>query len=78
MQVYYVCNFPGDHWVQLPDVTPKQISVSRKIVKALTGNLDQEIIVYPEFPGTERNYLRAQIARISAGYLNDILTIISL
>lgn len=26
-----------------------------------------KIHTFPEFPGTEKNYLRAQIARISAG-----------
>jgi len=32
-----------------------------------TGKLDQPICSYPPFPGDESNYLRAQIARISAG-----------
>jgi radial spoke head protein 4A len=31
-----------------------------------TGNLTTEIQSYPAYPGTEKNYLRAQIARISA------------
>lgn len=51
----------------MPNVTPKEIQVARKIVKAFTGNLEEEILTYPDFPGTEKNYLRAQIARISAG-----------
>lgn len=66
-KVYYVCNEAGDPWVQLPDITPKHIRVARQIYKSFTGNLDAELLTYPEFPGTERNYLRAQIARISAG-----------
>ncbi|KAF5283948.1 hypothetical protein FQA39_LY17189 [Lamprigera yunnana] len=66
-KVYYVCNELGDEWNQLPDVTPKQIRVARQIKKSFTGLLNQEVITYPHFPGTERNYLRAQIARISAG-----------
>lgn len=53
--------------MRLPSVTPQQISVARKIRKFLSGNLDAPIISYPPFPGTEANYLRAQIARISAG-----------
>lgn len=57
----------GDEWIQLPDVTPKQIRVARQIYKALTGYLDHPIITYPDFPGCEKNYLRAQIARITAG-----------
>jgi radial spoke head protein 4A len=40
---------------------------SRKIRKFLTGRLDAQVIAYPPFPGTEANFLRAQIARISAG-----------
>lgn len=51
----------------MPLVTPEQISVSRKIKKFLTGRLDSPIVSYPPFPGNEANYLRAQIARISAG-----------
>ena len=35
--------------------------------KFLTGRLDSPIVSYPPFPGNEANYLRAQIARISAG-----------
>ncbi|KAF5307476.1 hypothetical protein FQR65_LT06831 [Abscondita terminalis] len=67
-KVYYVCNeLEGDDWVRLPNVTPLQIRVSRKIKKSFTGMLTQEIITYPHFPGTESNYLRAQLARISAG-----------
>ena len=35
--------------------------------KFFTGRLDAPVISYPPFPGNESNYLRAQIARISAG-----------
>ena len=41
--------------------------MARQIFKSFTGYLDQEILTYPEFTGTEKNYLRAQIARISGG-----------
>ena len=53
--------------MRLPLVTPQQVSTSRKIRKFLTGRLDAQIVSYPPFNGTEANYLRAQIARISAG-----------
>nr|CAI5852213.1 unnamed protein product [Callosobruchus analis] len=66
-KVYYICNGPGYPWIQLPDMTPKQIRVARQIYKSFTGNLDEAICTYPEFPGTEKEYLRAQIGRISAG-----------
>ncbi|XP_004471279.2 radial spoke head protein 4 homolog A [Dasypus novemcinctus] len=65
--VYFVCNEPGRPWVKLPLVTPAHIVIARKIKKFFTGRLDAPIISYPPFPGNESNYLRAQIARISAG-----------
>ena len=40
---------------------------ARAICKLLTGDLDAPVVTYPPFPGTERNYLRAQVARITAG-----------
>ncbi|XP_068933470.1 radial spoke head protein 4 homolog A [Petaurus breviceps papuanus] len=64
---YFVCNEPGRPWVKLPSVTPAQIVIARKIKKFFTGRLDAPIMSYPPFPGNESNYLRAQIARISAG-----------
>lgn len=66
-KVYFVCNDPGKPWVKLPGVTPAQLVASRKIKKFLTGRLDAPVISFPPFPGNETNYLRAQIARISAG-----------
>ncbi|XP_040483438.1 radial spoke head protein 4 homolog A isoform X2 [Ursus maritimus] len=65
--VYFVCNEPGGPWVKLPSVTPAQIVTARKIKKFFTGCLETPIVSYPPFPGNESNYLRAQIARISAG-----------
>ncbi|KAM8873785.1 radial spoke head protein 4 homolog A isoform 2-T2 [Spinachia spinachia] len=65
--VYYVCKEPGHSWVKLPSVSPAQITVARLIYKFFTGRLDHQIVSYPPFPGNEANYLRAQIARISAG-----------
>lgn len=65
--VYFVCNDLLDEWIELPPATPHQINVSRRIKKLLSGNLDEAILSYPSFPGTEKNLLRALIARISAG-----------
>ncbi|XP_006179494.1 radial spoke head protein 6 homolog A [Camelus ferus] len=64
--LYFVCNEPGQPWARLPHVTPIQIVQARKIKKFFTGYLDAPVISYPPFPGNEANYLRAQIARISA------------
>ncbi|XP_076464224.1 LOW QUALITY PROTEIN: radial spoke head protein 6 homolog A-like [Babylonia areolata] len=66
-KVFFVCNEPGKVWVKLPQVTPAQISGARKIKKFFTGRLDAPVVTFPPFPGNESNYLRAQIARISAG-----------
>ncbi|XP_070576877.1 radial spoke head protein 6 homolog A-like [Ptychodera flava] len=66
-KTYFVTNEPGKMWTKLPPVTPQQIAVARQIKKFFTGRLDAPVISYPPFPGNEANYLRAQIARISAG-----------
>ena len=63
---YWVCNEIGEQWIRLPNVTPSQVSIARKIHKYLTGDLAAELRTTPTFPGKERNYLRAQIARIAA------------
>ncbi|XP_075997670.1 radial spoke head protein 4 homolog A-like [Genypterus blacodes] len=65
--VYYVCKVPGLPWVKLPSLSPAHIITARQIRKLFTGRLDAPVISYPPFPGNEANYLRAQIARISAG-----------
>ncbi|XP_018650162.1 putative radial spokehead-l [Schistosoma mansoni] len=64
-KTYFVCNVLGDDWVRLPDVTPEQIVTSRMIKYFCTGDLEAEINTFPTFPGVEKNFLRAQIARIS-------------
>eukprot|EP00117_Sycon_ciliatum_P014925 scpid29995/ scgid14989/ Radial spoke head protein 4 homolog A; Radial spoke head-like protein 3 len=67
MKIYYVCTEPGENWIRLPNASPQCISVARQIKKYFTGNLYAELTCYPPFPGQEAHYLRAQIARISAG-----------
>lgn len=56
----------GAPWSKLPLVTPAQIAQARTIKVFFTGDLNREIKCYPAFPGVEKHYLRAQIARISA------------
>lgn len=63
---YFVCSYAGGAWTKLPNVTPEQVVVARSIRRFFTGDLDASVGGHPPFPGTERNYLRAQIARISA------------
>ncbi|KAJ3286941.1 Radial spoke head protein 4 A [Rhizoclosmatium sp. JEL0117] len=64
--VYYVCAYPGAPWIRLPDVIPEKLQISRKIRKYFTGDLKHQIISYPKFEANEAQYLRCQIARISA------------
>lgn len=66
-RTFFVTTDPGKPWIKLPAVTPAQIVTARCIKKFFTGRLDAPIVSYPPFPGNEMNYLRAQIARISAG-----------
>jgi radial spoke head protein 4A len=39
--------------------------MARKVKVIITGDLEKKIYTNPPFEGTEKNYLRAQIARIS-------------
>ncbi|KAK4469458.1 hypothetical protein MN116_007009 [Schistosoma mekongi] len=64
-KAYYVCNILGDSWTRLPDVTPEQIATGRFTRYFCTGDLEAEINTFPTFPGVEKHFLRAQIARIS-------------
>jgi radial spoke head protein 4A len=65
-KTYFVCNEAGEEWRKLPHVTPAQIVAAKEIRKLFTGKLDAPVNSFPPFPGNEENYLRAQIARISA------------
>ena len=65
-KTYFVCNEPGTEWIKLPPVDPAEIVCARQIKKFFTGDLNAPVISYPPFPGLEMNYLRAQIARVSA------------
>lgn len=53
-------------WVRLPAARASQIVASRNMKHIMTGNLDTPVLSMPWFPGKERHFLRAQIARISA------------
>ena len=63
---YFVTTSPGCPWMKLPDVQPAAINQARKIRSLFTGCLSSNIEGFsPEF-GLEKEYLRAQIARITA------------
>jgi radial spoke head protein 4A len=61
---YFVTNDPSQEWTELPQVKPDQISAALLIRKLFTGDLQADVRAYPPFPGKEKEYLRAQIARI--------------
>lgn len=63
---YFVCSYAGAPWTQLPNVRPDQVAAARSIRRFFTGDLTAAVGGHPPFPGTEANYVRAQIARISA------------
>lgn len=67
MYAYFVATNAYSAWTRLPDVSPKDIQASREIKVLLSGDLDRSIITNPFFFGKERNYLRAQLARICHG-----------
>lgn len=64
--VYYVCTDVNGEWIELPPVTQRQIEASRRVVRYFTGDLEAQVSSSPTFPGCEKNYLRAVLARISA------------
>lgn len=63
---YFVSNSVVEPFEQLPDVSPAQVVAAQGIKKYFTGSLDAPVTCFPPFPGAEREYLRAQVARISA------------
>jgi radial spoke head protein 4/6 len=63
--VYWVNDSLLEDWIQLPDATPQHIKAARLIKHVVTGNLNATIDSNPPFPGKERHFLRAQIARIT-------------
>ena len=65
--MYWVNDNLLEDWIQLPDATPAHIKAARQIKHVLTGNLNATIDSNPPFPGKERHFLRAQIARITHG-----------
>jgi radial spoke head protein 4/6 len=63
---YWVSNSVGGEWTRLPRVRASHIVAARKIKRFFTGNLDADVKGHPPFPGTEKEFLRAQIAQITA------------
>lgn len=64
--VYWVTNNLLNDWIQLPECKPEHIAFSRLIKHVMIGDLNASINSNPPFPGKERHFLRAQLARIFA------------
>lgn len=62
--VFWVTDNLLHDWVQLPDCRPEFIVAARQIKRVMTGNLNANVDTNPPFPGKERHFLRAQLARI--------------
>lgn len=54
-------------WTQLPNVQREQILVARQLRRFVRGDLEGKVAGHPPFPGQEKHFLRAQIARITSG-----------
>lgn len=64
---YWAMKDTGEYvWEKLPAVSRAQIQSARTLKRYIGGDLDALVAGNPPFPGTERNFLRAQIARITA------------
>merc|ERR1719421_2273890 len=63
---YWVSTGTNAPWVQLPLVRPDHIIAARKVKHLMTGDLESDVLTMPFFPGKEKHFLRAQIARISS------------
>lgn len=64
LYMYFACTSLQGPYTLLEDVMPAHIRAARSCGKFLTGNLDSSVQSFPPFPGQERHFLRAQIARI--------------
>ena len=62
--VFWVTHNLMNDWIQLPDAQPEHIQCARLVVKMMTGHLNSAVNSCPPFPGKERHFLRAQLARL--------------
>lgn len=61
---YWVTDSVTGDWTELPNATPANIKLARQIKHIFSGNLEEKVITNPYFEGTEKELLRAQIARV--------------
>lgn len=66
-KTYWAMKDDGEYtWVKLPAVSQAQILSARKLRRFVSDDLEAKVAGNPPFPGVEKNFLRAQIARISS------------
>jgi len=66
---YFATNSVVGKWELLPRALSNNIILARQMRRFFTGDLNAKVYGFPRFPGAEKDYLRAQIARISASTL---------
>ncbi|KAG9408052.1 Radial spoke head protein 4 A [Aphanomyces cochlioides] len=65
---YWVMKDNGTYqWIKLPPVRREQVIAARALRRFIHEDLEGKVNGHPPFPGTEKNFIRAQIARINAG-----------
>jgi len=62
---YFVTDSILNDWIRLPDTSNEIVVKSRYIKHLVLGDLNHNINSNPKFDGNEKDYIRAQIARIS-------------
>ena len=63
---FWVTNDPIDKWVELPNITPEHVKISRKVKRLFSGNLENPVNVYPSFPGCEKHYVRGDLSLVKS------------
>ena len=51
-------------WVELPAIGPDHITTSRFTKHVVTGDLNGPVVVFPQFKGKEKHYLKTQLVRM--------------
>lgn len=62
---YWVAHSSLGEWTKLPHLSPQDVAAARGIKVLFSGDLERTVYTNPFFFGKEKDYLRAQIARIS-------------
>lgn len=61
---YFVNDSPTGDWYKLPNLDLNTFLQAQRIKRIISGDLNSRLVTNPEFDGREKEFLRAQIARI--------------